>query len=274
MPTARRFRQIGLLAAAALVVPLEATAQQIPRDYAIHGSRRLAIAASAAALVIEPLSEGRSQVQLTTKSGDALTLSAQTLTVSMAEGGFTLTATRDVAMSGSFTLTADSVLFRVSSSGDSVLEAKRAVVKNRDAELAQLVSASALPVSSGESRVSRGQQGCLHDANESEAERKRRQSALGATRFINTVEYRVKGKDGKFLPLSDFLVQTLAQEAGRVYMADKALFAQGEVVPGFKARLTTDGNTYSFIITDMTDPCRFSYFSDTQAVIYEGQVIR
>jgi hypothetical protein len=122
--------------------------------------------------------------------------------------------------------------------------------------------------------VVRAQQACRHDANESQAEKARRESALGAARFINTWEYRVKATDGGFLPLSDLLIRTPAQEGGRVYMADKEMFAKGEIRPGFEVRLTTDGKTYSFIITDTTDPCRYSYFSDTQAVIFEGQVIR
>lgn len=66
----------------------------------MHGSHRLAVAAPGATLVIEPLAEGRCQVRLTAKSDDPLTISAQTISVSMTEGGFTLTATRNVAMSG------------------------------------------------------------------------------------------------------------------------------------------------------------------------------
>lgn len=119
--------------------------------------------------------------------------------------------------------------------------------------------------------VARAQQACLHDADESRAEQARRQSALGAARFINTVQAMMRRKDGAYKPLSDFGTSPIARElkTSKVYDFDKS-----EILPGFEARLTTDGKTYSFLITDKTDPCRFAYFSDSQGVIYEGRVIR
>jgi hypothetical protein len=45
-------------------------------------------------------------------------------------------------------------------------------------------------------------------------------------------------------------------------------------VNGFKVQLSTDGGTYTFSMKDTLDPCRFTYFSDQEGVIYAGTPIK
>ncbi len=144
------------------------------------------------------------------------------------------------------------------------------MVKNSISALCALTACVLLLIAG----AARAQQTCLHDASESQAEKARRQSALGAARFINTVQAIMFSRDGAYKPLSDFATSPYVRDSktGKVYK--DMTFDKSEVLPGFEARLSTDGKTYSFLITDKTDPCRFTYSSDTQGVIYEGHVIR
>jgi len=54
-------------------------------------------------------------------------------------------------------------------------------------------------------------------------------------------------------------------------MADLAIGAEPD---GFRARLTTDGTTYSLSVKDTVDACHFALFSDEQGLIYTAQPLR
>ena len=99
------------------------------------------------------------------------------------------------------------------------------------------------------------QPSCLHGPNESAEQARRRSTALGLARQINSTEAAAKIRGNTYYVLSD--LPGLASE-----------------VEGFKVQLSTDGATYTFAIKDTVDPCRFAYFSDQDGVIYSGTPIR
>src|SRR4051812_7078131 len=97
--------------------------------------------------------------------------------------------------------------------------------------------------------LSAQQPSCLHAANESDAQRARKQQALRYTRMINSAEATVKAQGGSF--------QTLAN-----------LPRLGTTPEGFTAHIAVEPANYAFSVKDATDPCGFAYFSDETGLIY------
>ena len=96
-------------------------------------------------------------------------------------------------------------------------------------------------------------QPCLHAANETPAQKLRRDAAIQLATRIN-----------------------LAQEApgfrvpGRRYRPLQELTNIPPTPPGFELQFHSDGNAYAFSIKDRMDPCRYAVFSDQDKVLYEA----
>jgi hypothetical protein len=124
------------------------------------------------------------------------------------------------------------------------------------------------------------QESCLHGANETPQESQRRVMALFAVRIINTAELMQHSKSGKYVSLAELgnspAMERFTKMQGAWSETYKMMtFAPDkDIVPGFEARLTTDGKSYSIIVIDITDPCNYSFFSDEKGVIYTGQPLR
>ena len=126
--------------------------------------------------------------------------------------------------------------------------------------------------------MARAQQ-CKHGSDETSDEKQWRVQAVNAVRIINTVEVNHKTLYGKFLPFSELpnspVVERMHLKDGPWGRIFKAMFfaPNTDVLPGFELRFTLGEDGYSVAITDKTDPCRRSFFSDQIGIIYEGQPI-
>jgi hypothetical protein len=99
-------------------------------------------------------------------------------------------------------------------------------------------------------------QECLHGANETAAERTRREQAvqfaqrLNAAQQFNLPDYRQPGPQG------------------RLYRPFEELRNVPPVPAGFRLQFHTDGKSYAFSLKDARDACRFALFSDQDGYIY------
>ena len=79
----------------------------------------------------------------------------------------------------------------------------------------------------------------------------RRKIAVSTARQINTAEATAYATAQKFIPLA--LLNTVM------------------VPQGFDVQLSTNTETYAFLIKDVTDPCQVAVFSDQEGLIYTGR---
>ena len=96
-------------------------------------------------------------------------------------------------------------------------------------------------------------QECLHGANETVAERTRREQAVQFAQRLNAAQQ-----------------SSLPNLQGRTYRPAEQLHNLPPVPPGFRLQVDTDGRSYTFTLKDQRDPCRFALFSDQDGVIYGG----
>jgi len=97
---------------------------------------------------------------------------------------------------------------------------------------------------------------CLHDANETAAQKARVSSAILAARRVNTAESHAVSTTGSYQP-----IETLPTYGGSAPL----------VIPdGFGLALTAGERSYSFALKDKTDACRFALFSDQDGLIYRA----
>ncbi|MGA3327060.1 MAG: hypothetical protein ABSF45_21555 [Terriglobia bacterium] len=119
-------------------------------------------------------------------------------------------------------------------------------------------------------------QECLHGPTETSQQKDRRMQALAVTRFVNTLEHRYKKDHGRLLALAELHDPAIVQEMGltETFAYKNSSFVAGtDVMQGFELSFTLGEDSYSFRVTDKTDPCGFSFFSDQRAVIFEGHAI-
>jgi hypothetical protein len=107
---------------------------------------------------------------------------------------------------------------------------------------------------------------CLHFGKETPEQRDRSVAALAATRAINTAESVYSAKNKSYA--------TREALPGYLDSARYNLAPDAELVPGFKLTLDTTQKGYWFAITDVTDPCKFSYISNQNGLIFAAQPIR
>jgi hypothetical protein len=115
-------------------------------------------------------------------------------------------------------------------------------------------------------------QQCLHGNNETAQEKQRRFDAVSAVRRINTAEFQNKPDAKKFVSFAELVTSATWKKLnakGFLKLSDGAI----DVLPGFELRLTTDGISYALSLTDKSDPCKFTVFSDDAGIIYTGQPI-
>jgi hypothetical protein len=104
-------------------------------------------------------------------------------------------------------------------------------------------------------RTPRAQGECLHGPVEDGTQRARRSAALRLVRAINTSEV-----NGSF-------------RTTHTYRGLSELGVDLGSVPGFETNFTTDGETYSLILVDTTDPCGFAFSTNQVGVIFQGYPI-
>jgi hypothetical protein len=107
---------------------------------------------------------------------------------------------------------------------------------------------------------------CLHFGKESPAQRDRSVAALGATRAINTAQSAYSVKNQSYAARE--------QLAGYLDGARYHLAPAAEIVPGFTLTFDSTEKGYWFSVTDVTDPCKFSYISNQSGLIFAAQPIR
>jgi len=114
-------------------------------------------------------------------------------------------------------------------------------------------------------------QQCLHDKNETEQQKQRRFDAVNAVRRINTAEFSNMPDARKFVPFTELTKSAswkkLNNEAPK--LTDGAI----GILPGFELRLSTDGTSYSLSLTDKSDPCMFTLYSNDAGIIFTGYPI-
>jgi hypothetical protein len=123
------------------------------------------------------------------------------------------------------------------------------------------------PIDSELDRPSMSGDPCLHGPGEVQEEAARRSQATAAARAINKAQMQNRTQTGSFLNVADILqLPDLARlrETARDY----------EVAPGWRLRVWTAIDGYTFTITDTTDPCSFAYFSDDRALVHVTQPVR
>jgi len=97
-------------------------------------------------------------------------------------------------------------------------------------------------------------QNCLHGANETPAQRARRDAAIQLATRINLAEMITSGPrspNNRYRPLDELVNIPPTPQ-------------------GFELQFHTDGDTYHFSIKDRTDPCRYVVFSDQDKFLYEA----
>jgi hypothetical protein len=107
---------------------------------------------------------------------------------------------------------------------------------------------------------------CLHFGRETPEQRDRSVAALGATRALNTAQANYSAKNKTYAAREEL--------AGYLDGARYNLLPDAEMVPGFKLTLDTTQKGYWFAITDVTDPCKFTYISNQNGLIFAAQPIR
>jgi len=98
---------------------------------------------------------------------------------------------------------------------------------------------------------------CLHGASETPVDATRRREALLVMRAINSA-------------------QAQAFATTRAYQNFRELTASGQLSrpAGFLTQLTVEGSTYALLLSDTTDPCRYTLFSDQEGLIYVGSPLQ
>lgn len=97
-------------------------------------------------------------------------------------------------------------------------------------------------------------QACLHGANETPAQKMRRDAAIQLATRINLAQV------GVFRP----------GPPNRGYRPLEELPNIPPTPQGFELQFHSDGDTYSFSIKDRMDPCRYVVFSDQDKFLYEA----
>jgi hypothetical protein len=119
-----------------------------------------------------------------------------------------------------------------------------------------LLAIAAVLLLTGAKQGSAQNKPCLHGANETRADRVRREKAVELAHEINGAESMAR----RFGPRSD----------DSPYLPFDQLRTVPVVPDGFRVQLHTDGMTYSFSVKDMLDPCLYAVFSDQSGDVYQG----
>jgi hypothetical protein len=95
---------------------------------------------------------------------------------------------------------------------------------------------------------------CVPNATLTEAQVARNRSAISLARQINTAEAKQSAATKRYVSLSELTGVTLPE--------------------GFEAQVSTDGQTYTFSVKDVADPCKSAVFSDQHGLIYRAMPLQ
>ena len=93
---------------------------------------------------------------------------------------------------------------------------------------------------------------CLHGADETPEQAARRKQALSFARQLHNEQMKAFQSAKGYLPGEKLAAKTAPE--------------------GFEMKLITDAKGYAFSVVDKSDPCKFGYFSNEDALIYKGVV--
>lgn len=97
-----------------------------------------------------------------------------------------------------------------------------------------------------------------------------RRAAIRLMRAINTAEYAVKGRDGKFVHLAELLEHpSMAGVKPNITASGSVVTYQGATV---RLALASDGTQYQVSIVP-GETCGWAAFSDERGLIYTGKVL-
>ncbi|MBY0497262.1 MAG: hypothetical protein K2Y23_23905 [Cyanobacteria bacterium] len=117
-------------------------------------------------------------------------------------------------------------------------------------------------------------QTCLHPSTSETPEQiARRRAALAAARTINNIQYNRPGAREKVFLRHDELASAPFVTKSPTPTAI-VLAPDQDIVPGWRLSLDTYPGGYWFSITDVTDPCKFTYISNHSGLIYTAEPLR
>lgn len=121
-------------------------------------------------------------------------------------------------------------------------------------------------------------QQCLHGPNEAADQTARRREALTATRTINNIQHnQPAAREKQFIrhaQLADSPYATSMKAKPNELTKRISFVPDAEILPGWKLTLDVSSDGYWFAIKDTTDPCGFTYISNTSGLIYTAEPIR
>ena len=113
-------------------------------------------------------------------------------------------------------------------------------------------------------------QSCLHGLDATPEQQYRRSQAIGAARYVNTIQFNQPGRRA-----NTYLThEQLAALPPRTSAPTLDLTPGNEMLPGWQLTVSTTHGGYWFMIKDTTDPCHFALISNQEGVIYTAQPIR
>ena len=122
---------------------------------------------------------------------------------------------------------------------------------------------------------------CLHMGLENPVEVRRREDALTAARLINTAmgsarlpNQRTPYPTWEELATSPSIASLRGMGGPMGDLARRMQWGSAEPLPGWEIHHVTREDAYAFSLTDIRDPCGFTYYSNDTGTIIEGHPIR
>ena len=115
---------------------------------------------------------------------------------------------------------------------------------------------------------------CLHGEMETQVQAQRRGEALDAADLINRVLDRqppdMPYPTWEELAKSPFIASLRGMASKRAELARKMGWGTEQPLPGWQIHYAAAQNSYAFSLTDMRDPCQFTFSSNDTGVVIEG----
>jgi hypothetical protein len=113
-------------------------------------------------------------------------------------------------------------------------------------------------------------QACLHGPDSSPQQKQRRSEAVGAARYVNSVQAnQPRSRQREYLTH-----EQLAALPPRASGPALDLTPGNEILAGWQLTISTTQGGYWFMIKDTTDPCHFALISNQDGIVYTAQPIR
>jgi hypothetical protein len=119
---------------------------------------------------------------------------------------------------------------------------------------------------------------CLHGASESVVQAQRREEARDAAHLINRVLRRNPTSRAPYPSWEDLanspVLDSYRSMGGRLGdLARKIEWGTDDPLPGWRIHYVSEKDEYAFSLTDIRDPCRFTYSSNDTGTVIEGSPV-